>query len=179
MRLLIDDAWRAKKWQDKLRIWFMPTGWRPVDVAEKFPVYKIDNVNRFKKYSPASSRLLYTWSWVQTIILLLFISYLFGNIGKIGSPNIFIYGGFVFLCVYAYTELMDRSAYALIWEFAKCAMGIWIVYYLGDWFGASQYIPWTSTLVIAYLMLSLCITAFFIFIDFKKKAATLSAKIAA
>jgi alkylglycerol monooxygenase len=30
--LLIQDAWRARSWWDKLRIWFMPTGWRPADV---------------------------------------------------------------------------------------------------------------------------------------------------
>ena len=36
--LLIKDAWRAKKWKDKFRIWFMPLGWRPEDVAEKYPV---------------------------------------------------------------------------------------------------------------------------------------------
>ena len=27
------DALRTRRWQDKLRIWIMPTGWRPADVA--------------------------------------------------------------------------------------------------------------------------------------------------
>jgi alkylglycerol monooxygenase len=31
--LLIKDALRAKSVKDKLRIWFMPTGWRPADVV--------------------------------------------------------------------------------------------------------------------------------------------------
>ena len=31
------DAVRAESWWDKLRIWFMRTGWRPADVAVKFP----------------------------------------------------------------------------------------------------------------------------------------------
>ena len=157
----------------------MPTGWRPDDVAEKFPVHKIDDVYHFDKYDPTSSRWLYTWSWVQTIILLLFVSYLFGNIGDIGSPNIFIYGGFVFLYVYAYTELMGRSTQALVWEFAKCVFGIWIIYYLGDWFGASQYFSWVSALIITYLVLSVFVTALFVFLDFKKKATTVSSELAA
>ncbi|HYK45999.1 MAG TPA: sterol desaturase family protein, partial [Parafilimonas sp.] len=177
--LLTKDAWRANSLKDKLRIWFMPTGWRPADVAEKFPVYKIGDVYNFEKYNPSSSRLLYIWSWVQTVILLLLISYLFGNIGKIGSPNIFIYGGFVFLYVYAYTDLMDKNAQALASEFLKCAAGVWIIYYVGDWFGASQYLPWISALIVSYLVLSLAITSFFVFVDFKKKAATLSTRIAA
>ena len=177
--LLAKDAWRANSLKDKLRIWFMPTGWRPADVAEKFPVYKIGDVYNFEKYNPASSKLLYIWSWIQTVILLLLISYLFGNIGKIGSPNIFIYGGFVFLYVYAYTDLMDKNPQALASEFLKCAAGVWIIYYVGDWFGASQYLPWISTIIICYLILSLVTTSFFVFVDFKKKDATLSTRIAA
>jgi hypothetical protein len=39
--LLIEDAWRTKSIKDKFRIWFMPTGWRPDDVTEKYPVPKI------------------------------------------------------------------------------------------------------------------------------------------
>jgi len=177
--LLTKDACRANSLKDKLRIWFMPTGWRPADVAEKFPVYKIGDVYNFEKYNPASSKLLYIWSWVQTVILLLLISYLFGKIGKIGSPNIFIYGGFVFLYVYAYTDLMDKNPQALASEFLKCAAGVWIIYYVGDWFGASQYLSWISTFIISYFVLSLATTSFFVFVEFKKKAATLSTRIAA
>ena len=32
--LLISDAWHTASWRDKLRIWFMPTGWRPADVEK-------------------------------------------------------------------------------------------------------------------------------------------------
>lgn len=34
---LARDAWHAERWQDKLRVWFMPPGWRPDDVAQRFP----------------------------------------------------------------------------------------------------------------------------------------------
>ncbi|HRN58010.1 MAG TPA: sterol desaturase family protein, partial [Agriterribacter sp.] len=46
--LLIQHAWRTKSRKDKWRIWLMPTGWRPADVVEKHPVYKIDDVYHFK-----------------------------------------------------------------------------------------------------------------------------------
>jgi alkylglycerol monooxygenase len=35
---LLKDAWHASSWWDKLRIWFMPTGWRPADVASRYPL---------------------------------------------------------------------------------------------------------------------------------------------
>ncbi|WP_044873161.1 sterol desaturase family protein [Pseudomonas sp. LFM046] len=43
------DAVRAESWWDKLRIWFMRTGWRPADVAERFPLAKPD-LSRFVKF---------------------------------------------------------------------------------------------------------------------------------
>lgn len=35
---LLKDAWHAERWADKLRLWWMPTGWRPADVAERYPL---------------------------------------------------------------------------------------------------------------------------------------------
>ncbi|BAN51192.1 sterol desaturase family protein [Metapseudomonas resinovorans] len=43
------DAARAASWWDKLRIWFMPTGWRPADVAARYPQAKPD-LSRFCKF---------------------------------------------------------------------------------------------------------------------------------
>jgi alkylglycerol monooxygenase len=173
--LLIKDAWRTKNWKDKLRIWFMRTGWRPADVAEKYPVYKIENVYAFDKYDSASSPFLYVWSWIQILVVLLFISYLFGNIADIGSPGMFIYGGFVFLSVYAYTELMDRNVFAIIWEILKNILGIFIIFYYGGWFGAEKYTTWLNYILVAYFILASFITAWFIFYEFRKKNAVLSA----
>jgi alkylglycerol monooxygenase len=132
--LLIKDAWRTNSFKDKLRIWFMPTGWRPADVAERYPVYKIQDVYHFEKFAPPSSRALVVWSWVQLSMTLLFISYLFAFIAKIGSPDIFIYGGWVFLTVYAFTDMMDRNRFAWIPELLKNVLGLGFLYWQGDWF---------------------------------------------
>jgi len=161
--LLIKDAWHAKQWKDKLRIWFMPTGWRPADVAERYPVYKIEDVYHFSKYSTSDhSMLLGTWSWVQLSILLLFISYLFGNIAQIGSPAMFLYGGFVFLYVYAFTELMDRGTYAWVWELLKDGLGIGIILYTGDWFGTGHYFVYAPQVLIGYFLLSMLVCLYFV-----------------
>lgn len=53
-RSLLQDAWRAQRWIDKARIWFMPTGWRPEDVIQNYPVAKAD-LSRFQKFDPACS----------------------------------------------------------------------------------------------------------------------------
>ena len=46
---LWNDARRAESPWDKLRIWFMRTGWRPADVAAKYPMHKPD-LNQFRKF---------------------------------------------------------------------------------------------------------------------------------
>ncbi len=176
--LLIKDAWRAKSWKDKLRIWFMPTGWRPADVAAKNPVNKIEDVYNFQKYDAGASGPLYVWSWVQTGMLLLMVSYLFGNISHIGTPNIFIYGAFVFLMVYAYTELMDKNKYAFVWELVKNTVGIALIIYYGNWFGADKYLHAINNLLIGYFILSSLITGWFVFVDFKREGKEVSQAIA-
>ncbi len=160
--LLIKDAWRTSNLWDKLRIWFMPTGWRPADVAEKYPVPKIDDVYHFEKYDPRASTTLHVWSWVQLTMTLLFISYLFGNIASIGSPDIFYYGGFVFLMVYAYTELMDRNPYALMFEALKNTAGLIMLLQQGDWFGAGEFIPGVQYFLYFYFVVSTMITGYFV-----------------
>ncbi|MEY3541318.1 MAG: hypothetical protein RLZZ204_130 [Bacteroidota bacterium] len=150
--LLISDAWRTKNWNDKFRIWFMPTGWRPADVAEKYPVYKIEDVYDFEKYNPSSSKALQTWSFIQLFILLGFISYLFGNLASIGSPGIFLYGLFIFAYIYAMTELMDGNPIAYVWEGIKLVIGVYLIFNTNGWFGAEKLFKYIPHIVFAYLL---------------------------
>lgn len=169
--LLVKDAWRAKDWKDKFRIWLMPTGWRPTDVVEKYPVYKIEDVYHFEKYNPKTYRVLNGWCWFQLLMMLFFISYLFGNIATINALNsyyIYEYAFFVFVGVYAYTELMDRSPSAIIWECAKNAFGIIFIYKTGDWFGSSQYSATISYLVIFYFIFSTVATGWFVYKHYRE-----------
>ena len=159
--LLIRDAWRTNRLWDKMRIWFMPTGWRPPDVAAKYPVYKISDPYHFQKYDTRTSLSFSIYAWVSLIIILLSISYLFGHIAAIGSPGIFIYGGFVFLCVYALTEMMDRNRYAIIWELNKNFVGIGLILWKGDWFLAGTIFPGIQNALIGYFILSSIVSAYF------------------
>lgn len=152
--LLIQDAWRAKNWGDKLKIWFMPLGWRPSDVAAKHPVAKIQDVYRFDKYNPELNGGMRIWSFGQLIVLLLLLSYLFSNLAAIGAPGIFYYGGFVFLTVFAYTELMDRNPLAWCWETLKSSYALYFVFTTGDWFGLNAQFPGAVYVFVGYLVIS-------------------------
>jgi alkylglycerol monooxygenase len=161
--LMATDAWRTENGKDKFRVWFMPTGWRPEDVAEKHPVYKIENVYAFDKYETTSSRTFLASTWLQITILLLFVSYFFAHVGDIKSPGIFLYGAFIFVFVYAFTELMDRSPHAWVWELIKATFGIATIVYLGDWFGSNRYIAYSNFVLIGYFVVSFISSVYFSF----------------
>ncbi|CAM3040505.1 sterol desaturase family protein [Flavobacterium frigoris] len=173
LSLLISDAWRAENWKDKFTIWFKPTGWRPENFEEKYPVNKITNVYSFDKYgTEASSKLIY-WSVTKVFITLLLVSFLFNNIGQIGLPAIFIYGLFIFITIYSYSELMDESRFAIYWETICFLFGLGIIYYFGDWFGFNSLFPFGNYIIIGYLLLSLAMAVYFVAYEFKTKNAIL------
>jgi len=173
LRLLIADAWRSNNWKDKFTIWFQPTGWRPENFEAHYPVQKIKDVYAFDKYNSSHSKKLVYWSVVQALITLVFVSYLFNNIAAIGMPNIFIYGAFLFLTIYSYTELMDTRSSALFWEVLRFFFGIAIVLRLGDWFGLNGLTPFGNYGIIGYLLFSLSATVYFVFVVFKEAPAAL------
>ncbi len=166
--LMMKDAWKTKNIKDKLRIWMMPTGWRPEDVIEKHPVHKIEDVYAFDKYETEGNASFVVWVWFQMTIVLLLVSYLFGNIANIGSPGMFIYGAFIFVYIYAMTELMDRNRYAWIWEVLKVAFGVWILVYYGDWFGLSKHFSGANLVMTFYFLASMGGTLYFAFEEKRK-----------
>ncbi|MFV5700036.1 sterol desaturase family protein [Flavobacterium sp. ZT3R17] len=167
--LLITDAWRAENWKDKFTIWFKPTGWRPENFEEKYPVHKIKDVYAFEKYGTQHSKKLMFWSMIQAVITLLFISYLYNSIAIIGLPNVFVYGVFIFVTVYSYTELMDTRKISLFWEILRFVFGIAIIAYFGDWFSMNQLFPYANYIIIGYLTLSLIATVYFVRVNFEKE----------
>ncbi|WP_161494470.1 sterol desaturase family protein [Marinobacter salexigens] len=61
------DAVNTEKWTDKIKLWFMPTGWRPADVNESDPWTPYD-IENYKKYDPDVS------IWQKTMSVALFLA---------------------------------------------------------------------------------------------------------
>lgn len=64
---LVRDAWHTRRWRDKLGVWFKAPGWRPDDVAARFPdpPFALDAVQR---YDPPLSR-AQQWSAALQFVL--------------------------------------------------------------------------------------------------------------
>ncbi|TAE22611.1 MAG: fatty acid hydroxylase family protein [Cytophagales bacterium] len=166
--LMLKDAWYAQNWPDKLRIWFMPTGWRPADVAERFPVYKIEDPYQYERYAPKNSPWLIGWSWVQFFFTFFLVLYFYGHIAKLGTPNMFVCGAFIYLCVFSYTELMDRNPHAFWFEALKNLVGLGLIYQMGGWFTINDSLPWATTFIAVYFVLSTLVTAWFVWFEIRQ-----------
>lgn len=66
---LARDSWHARSWGDKLRVWIKPPGWRPADVAARFPKPEF-SLERVERYHPPMTRGLAWFSAVQFVGLL-------------------------------------------------------------------------------------------------------------
>ena len=172
--LLISDAWRTKSWLDKLKIWVMPTGWRPADVSTSFPVPYTKEIYLRNKYDTIASPLFKVWAVGQLLITLLLMMFLFNNIGTIPFSSVLLYGLFLFVNIFAYTSLMDGNLIGIAAEVLKFALGI-IILYINDyqWFNIDNSIPSGTMIVLGYLVLSLTSSAYFYLYEKPKSMVTI------
>lgn len=170
--LLFLDAWRTKNWKHKLLLWIKPTGWRPPDIIKKYPIEIVHDFDHFEKYDTPLSKMLIGWSWIQLIVTLLFMFFMFGQIANISFSHLLLYGLFLYLSVYSYTTLMDKNPLAAMTESVKAAYGFFLIKFQGGWFGIDQIIPGGTWIVVSYLLLSLLAVYWFFLREIKPNALT-------
>jgi alkylglycerol monooxygenase len=66
---LAQDCWHARSWADKVRVWFKAPGWRPADVAARFPRQPFDIAKAERFHSPMKAGLA-AFAGVQFVLLL-------------------------------------------------------------------------------------------------------------
>lgn len=157
---LMKDAWHAGSWWDKVRIWFMPLGWRPADVQQNYPIELPGTYGR-TKYEPSASRWLHGWSWFQFLFCNLLLYHLLISFGSLSAAEIGWYAAFLFITIFSYTTLMDRHALAIPVELLRLVIGVAIILASGNWFGLEGYLAGAATVMLAYLGASLLLTLYF------------------
>jgi sterol desaturase/sphingolipid hydroxylase (fatty acid hydroxylase superfamily) len=162
---IIKDAWHAQNWIDRLRIWFMPTGWRPNDVSASFPIEITTNPYKREKYATNASFLFTAWSWFQLVVTVATMYYLLVHIAKLNFLEIVEYASFLMISIFAYTSLMDKHSMALYAEIIKCGLGFYILWQLKGWFGLDSIIPNISYAFGVYLLCSLLLTYYFLYLE--------------
>lgn len=162
---LVKDAWRTGNYWDKLRIWFMPTGWRPPDVLEKYPISVIRDVYHFQRYETKSSFAFKGYSIFQMLTTLILLLFMFYNYAEIGFNGLLLFGAFMFIGIYGYTSLMDRNKNAIWIEMSRGVFGLVFIYYTGDWFGISTFISGGAYYVALYFAITIFGSIYFTYLE--------------
>ncbi len=160
---LVKDAWRAEKFYDKMRIWFMPTGWRPADVNEKYPIEFTEHAKDQVKYDTEATPGLIYWSWFQLVLHLIMQIHLIRLLPDVAYGDLLFYGIFVLISVYAYTSLMDRHWLAIPIEVIKVVLGLVLIYHMNGWYHLDTVLPLATYGMIFYLFTSLGLTLYYSF----------------
>jgi alkylglycerol monooxygenase len=149
------DAWHTRSWIDKLRIWFMPTGWRPADVANNYPVEIIEDVFNFKRYPDSGSSLFKAYAVFQllgvSMILLLGLS----EVGSLEAIEFALLALYIVLSVGSYSMFMDRWKGAYFSEFARISVGLLASVLFLDSVGAPEHFYTWRMVLYTYFLLSL------------------------
>lgn len=132
---MLKDSWRAKSWTDKIRVWFAPPGWRPPDVAARFPKPPYDPRRDFAKYDPPRGLALSVYVFTQFLVLMIANSHFLSLLPKQTLwPNL-LYFLFILATLICLGGVLENRREFLYAEAARLAITLAGMAATGSWFG--------------------------------------------
>ncbi|MEM7162555.1 MAG: sterol desaturase family protein [Bacteroidota bacterium] len=126
---LCQDAWRTRKWIDKVRIWFMPTGWRPDDVKSNYQMETVKNPYSLNKYDTSPQKKFTAYAIFQLLSITFLMLYMFANFENLDAISTMTIGLFLFAGIFGFTSLLDYSKWAGYWEIIRASLGLILLIY--------------------------------------------------
>ncbi|NQD94309.1 sterol desaturase family protein [Pseudomonas sp. CrR25] len=149
---LWQDAVRAESWWDKVRIWFMRTGWRPADVAAKYPQAKPE-LGHFAKFEVPLSRYRQVYAVLQFAVYVLGGSYLMARAAELPVPALLLGCLWVGGGLYSIGVWLESRAWAMTVEVARL-LANWPLFAVAETLGIVS-MPGTAWLLLGlYSVLS-------------------------
>lgn len=118
---LLKDSWHARSWADKLRIWFKPPGWRPTELAQRFPKPAFE-LAAVKTYDPPASRGVMGFAALQFVVLLAGVSVFLWESHTMGGAQSAIWVGCLSVGLWAVGAVLQGRLSMLEVLFLEAAM---------------------------------------------------------
>ena len=83
--LMALDCRHARSWSDKLRVWIAPPGWRPPDVAARFPKVPYDPYRDFSRFDPPRNLALSLYVSAQFLAIMAANSHFLALLARQGN----------------------------------------------------------------------------------------------
>jgi alkylglycerol monooxygenase len=131
---LFKDCWHAKRWQDKLLIWFKRTGWRPADVEQNYPLSKVD-LTQFRKFDIPLSSTNRLYSLLQYSLIVFMGLLLIMNVANFTLTEQILGAFFVLYSSISAGLVLENSPLAMHLEWAKHSLILitLMIYTLPEW----------------------------------------------
>ncbi len=154
---LIKDAWYTKNWFDKFTLWFRPTGYRPADVAERFPVYKSNEA--VEKYDVTLSGPKKWYVFSQIIFNLSYVLAFLIMAQELNLTQLILGCSIITYSTFSLSKVQENKTGMLYWEAGKF-IALSLLF--------SALIPMSSG--IASAMISICIISWLALVFINKKS---------
>ncbi|PVZ42905.1 sterol desaturase/sphingolipid hydroxylase (fatty acid hydroxylase superfamily) [Pseudomonas sp. CC120222-01a] len=149
---LYSDARRTRSWKDKLRIWFMPTGWRPADVAAAYPQAK-QNLAMFRKFEIALGRGWQVYVTAQFAVYIALGSYLMDVAERVPAAALVLGWSLMAFGLFVLGAALENRPWAVRLELARLLTLVPALYLAGT-LGLAVVVPVFWLLLGVYLLLS-------------------------
>jgi len=149
---LWDDARRTQSKWDKLRIWFMRTGWRPADVAASYPMSKPD-LSQFRKFEVPLDGRQQVYVALQFCVYIALGSYLMNMERSLSTAALVLGWGAVALGLFTLGVALENRPWAVKLELLRLASNVplvWLAPMVGLW--PASAVGWIALL--SYSLLS-------------------------
>ncbi len=133
--LMAVDCWHAERWRDKLRIWIAPPGWRPPDVAARFPKTPYDPYRDFSRYDPPRNLALSVYVSVQFLAIMVANSHFLALLATQGNWWNVAYFAFLLGSLVCLGGVLESRREFLLLEAARMAAIAFAALVPGVWFG--------------------------------------------
>jgi len=147
------DARHTASLWDKLRIWFMPTGWRPADVAARYPQAKQD-LALFRKFEIALGRAQQAYVAAQFVVYVALGSYLMDVADRVPIAALVLGWSLMVFGLFVLGALLENRRWAARLELARLLLNAPALYLAGA-LGLAVVAPLAWFLLVAYSLLSL------------------------
>ncbi len=147
------DARRTTSLWDKLRIWFMPTGWRPADVAARYPQSKQD-LALFRKFEIALGRAQQAYVAAQFVVYVALGSYLMDVAERVPVAALVLGWSLMAFGLFVLGALLENRPWSARLELARLFLNAPALYLAGA-LGLAVVVPLAWLLLVVYSLLSL------------------------
>lgn len=157
MAKMLRDAIFTQKWSDKIRVFASHTGWRPADVAARWPGPFIDDYKNWQRFQPSVPKWLEFWGLGELLFITLSALYLFANIEVIAVDDSLLFS-FVAIVLFSIISLAALLENKVGWLGAVGNLVVisYVITTSGSLYGLD---PLLVALVISYLGLGLVVRA--------------------